>query len=63
MGSTDGIGKNLDKREKRGIVTDIVTTTTKLIRYSKGGLDKDEKRELAGDLERILAKLAVDILD
>ena len=55
--------KNLDKKETRGIVLDIVATTTKLIRYSKGGLNADEKRELAKELKELLARLVVDAVD
>jgi phenylpyruvate tautomerase PptA (4-oxalocrotonate tautomerase family) len=59
----DDLTKNLDKKEKRGIVTDVVAITTKLIRYSKGGLNATERRDLAKDLTELAAKLLVDAID
>ena len=59
----EDLTKNLDKGEKRGVVTDVVAITTKLIRYSKGGLNADERRDLAKDLTELAAKLVKDLVD
>lgn len=45
------------------LIRRAINVAIKVIRFSRGGFSKDEKKELAGDLLELAAMLAEDIAD
>lgn len=63
MSSIPALPENLDQSERRAVLREVVVLTAKLIRYSKGGLTPEERRDLASDLVELAARLLKDSLD
>jgi hypothetical protein len=55
--------KNLDAGEKTSALKGIYKIVTKLIRYAKGGLSPEEKRDLGADLTELGTQLLTDAID
>jgi flagellin-specific chaperone FliS len=55
--------KNVDPQEKRATLKRAVEIINKMIRYSKGGLNSDERQDLAADLLDFASLLLRDAID
>lgn len=47
----------MDKQKWIDISPELIRLAIKIIKFSKGGFDKEEKTELAGDLMSIAVKI------